>query len=89
MDRAIVFLDALARATNFKVADVEAMADGKPGMRGIRHLHSALTLVDGGAESPQETRVRLLLVNAGLPAPETQIEYTDAFGVVRIRVDLG
>jgi very-short-patch-repair endonuclease len=33
--------------------------------------------------------VRLLLVGAGLPAPETQIEFTDQYGVARIRVDMG
>ena len=33
--------------------------------------------------------MRLLLADAGLPAPETQIEFTDGFGVVRIRVDMG
>jgi very-short-patch-repair endonuclease len=30
-----------------------------------------------------------LLVRAGLPPPETQIEFTDEFGVTRIRVDMG
>jgi hypothetical protein len=48
-------------------------------------LRAALELTDGGAESPQETRVRLLLVGAGLPKPETQIEFPD----LRIRVDIG
>ena len=88
-NRAIPILDALANATNFKVADVEALAADKPGSRGVRRLRSALKLVDGGAESPQESRVRLLLVGAGLPRPETQIEFTDEFGVARIRVDMG
>lgn len=88
-NRSIPILDALANATNFKVDDVVALAVAKPGARGIRRLQSALKLVDGGAESPQETRVRLLLADSGLPAPETQIEFTDGFGVVRIRVDMG
>ncbi len=88
-NRAIPVLDALANATNFKVADVESLAAEKPGTRGVRHLRSVLKLVDGGAESPQESRVRLLLVDSGLPSPETQIEFTDKFGVARIRVDMG
>lgn len=87
--RSIPILDALANATNFKVADVVALAVAKRGVRGIRRLQKALELVDGGAESPQESRVRLLLVNAGLPAPETQIEFTDEYDVARIRVDMG
>lgn len=88
-NRSIPILDALANATNFKVSDVVALADAKPGARGVRQLRSVLNLVDGGAESPQESRVRLLLVRAGLPRPETQIEFTDEFGITRIRVDMG
>src|ERR1700759_4817392 len=87
--RSIPILDALANATNFKIDDVLALADAKPGARGVRLMRSVLRLVDGGAESPQESGVRLLLVGAGLPAPETQIEFTDQYGVARIRVDMG
>jgi hypothetical protein len=79
----------LAHATHFKVADVVALAVANPGTRGIRRLQSVLKLVDGGAESPQESRVRLLLVTAGMPPTETQIEFTDEFGTARIRVDIG
>lgn len=42
-------------------------------------------MVDGGAESLPESRLRLLLVRGGLPRPETQIEFPE----LRIRVDLG
>jgi hypothetical protein len=87
--RSVPILDALSRATNLEVADVVSLGAAKPGSRGIRRLRSALKLVDGGAESPQESRVRLLLVAAGLPPPETQIEFTDEFGMARIRVDMG
>jgi very-short-patch-repair endonuclease len=31
----------------------------------------------------------MLLVKRGLPRPETQIEFVDQFGDVRIRVDMG
>jgi Protein of unknown function (DUF559) len=86
---AIPSLDALVNATNVKVADVLTLADRRPGTRGVRRLRSALEWVDGGAESPPETRVRLLLLRAGLPKPQTQIEFTDEYGVVRIRLDMG
>ncbi|MEO8815549.1 MAG: DUF559 domain-containing protein [Mycobacterium sp.] len=88
-DQAIPILDALANATNFKVDDVVLLANEKPGARGVRRLRSTLPLVDGGAESPQETRLRLLIVRAGLPTPETQIEFADEFGNRFIRVDMG
>lgn len=83
--KSVPILDALLNATGIEPADVAALADRHPGTRGIRRLRAALELVDGGAESPQETRVRLLLVGAGLPKPETQIEFRD----LHIRVDLG
>jgi Protein of unknown function (DUF559) len=83
--KATPILDALLNATGIKPADVMALADRHRGARGIRRLRAALELADGGAESPQESRVRLLLVGAGLPKPETQIEFRD----LRIRVDMG
>ena len=48
-------------------------------------MRAALELADGGAESPQESRLRLILVKGGLPMPETQIEFRD----LRIRIDMG
>jgi very-short-patch-repair endonuclease len=85
----IPILDALLRATDTKPADVLAIADARPGARGVRRLTSLLDRVDGGAESPKETQLRLLLVDAGLPRPETQIEFRDRWGRVRVRVDMG
>lgn len=88
-DRAIPILDAVVNATNAKTDDVLALADGKPGVRGVRRLRSTLALVDGGAESPPESRLRLLLIRSGLPPPETQIKFYDDFGHSFIRVDMG
>lgn len=86
---AVPILDALLRATATKSVDVLPIADSRPGSRGVRRLRSVLDFVDGGAESPQESRVRMLLQSAGLPKPETQIEFFDQYGYVRIRVDMG
>ncbi|MCV7217393.1 DUF559 domain-containing protein [Mycobacterium crocinum] len=83
--RAIPIVDALMNATGLKPAAVQVVADRYPGARGVKRLRSILELVDGGAESPQETRLRLMLVGAGLPRPETQIEFRD----LHIRVDMG
>lgn len=82
---AVPMLDALMNATGIKPADVVALADRYPRTRGVCWLRASLALADGGAESPQETKVRLLLERAGLPRPETQIEFRD----LRIRVDMG
>jgi very-short-patch-repair endonuclease len=48
-----------------------------------------MPLVDGGAESPQETRTRLALVDAGIPAPRTQIVVRDGYGEFVARIDMG
>jgi hypothetical protein len=89
VDEAVPILDALLNATAIKPLDVVALAERHRRSRGIRILRAALELVDQGAESPQETRLRLLLVGAGLPKPETQIEFFDEFGHAFIRVDIG
>src|SRR6185312_7600588 len=70
---AVVRLDALARATGFKVDDVLCVAAAHPRSPGLRRLEAALDLVDPGAQSPRESYLRLLLIDAGLPRPQTQI----------------
>jgi hypothetical protein len=88
-ETALPILDALFRATRVKPDDVTALIDMHPGIRGVRQLQVVLDLVDGGAESPQESRVRYMLIVAGLPSPETQIEFFDDYGNPFIRVDMG
>lgn len=88
-DTAIPAVDALARATRLKVADIEALADQQSGRRAIRQARAALDLVDPGAESPRETWLRLLIVRAGLPRPQTQIPVRNEYGVVIAEVDMG
>lgn len=56
-----------------------------------RHAASAragAALVREGAESPMETRLRLLLVMAGFPEPRIQMSVTDESGRPRYRFDL-
>jgi very-short-patch-repair endonuclease len=48
-----------------------------------------LDLADGGAESPQETRLRLALVQSGIARPVTQIPVTNEWGRVVRRIDMG
>ncbi len=88
-DQAVPLLDALMNATRLKPNSVLAIADASPGVRGVRRLRAAMKLADGGAESPRETQVRSLLIGAGLPAPETQIQFFDDYADVMIRVDMG
>jgi very-short-patch-repair endonuclease len=89
VDVAIPILDALMNATRVKTADVIAVADARPRHRGVRRLRAAMDLADGGAESPQESRVRVLLRRADFPEPETQIDIRDRYGAPFIRLDMG
>ena len=85
---AVQRLDALAYRTSVTVDDVEAVAAAHPGVRGLARLRSVLPLIDGGAESPQETAARLALVDAGLPRPETQVDVFGRFGEFIARLDM-
>lgn len=58
------------------------------GRKGVRGLRRVLELTDPGAESPMETRLRLLIVLAGLPRPLTQVKLRDVRGDAIARVDL-
>ncbi|ANY07395.1 endonuclease domain-containing protein [Pseudonocardia sp. HH130630-07] len=46
-------------------------------MRGVRNVLDALTWADARSGSPQETRLRLLLVHGGLPRPVPQHPVVD------------
>jgi hypothetical protein len=82
-------IDALMNATGVNVTDIAAVAALHPGVRGQAQLRRTLTFVDGGAESPCESTTRLVLMQAGFPRPETQIEVSDQYGVVFARIDMG
>jgi Protein of unknown function (DUF559) len=85
---AVARLDALMRATPFSVEDVLLLSKRYPGARGLRRLRAAIPLVDSGAASPKETWLRLLLINAGLPTPDTQIPVVAQFRTVAV-LDMG
>lgn len=72
-DQAVAHLDALAHVTGIKQPDVALLAERYRGSRGLRLCQNAIELMDAGAQSPKETWLRLLLIDAGFPAPQTQI----------------
>lgn len=89
-EQAVIRLDALGQATRLCAADVVPLVERHRGTRGLMQLREVLDLMDGGAESPQETRTRLVLVDAGLPRPQTQIiVYGDFGGRKYAKVDMG
>jgi hypothetical protein len=87
---AVAAIDALAQATDVKIADIEQLMQRYRGRRGIRAARATLQLVDPGAQSPKETWLRLLLLRAGLPRPQTQIPVRiEEGGRVIAYLDLG
>lgn len=89
VDDAVALLDALARVTHFKVPAIEELAARHRHTRGLRQLEEVLGLVDAGAESPRETRLRLMLIRAGYPRPETQIPVLSPDGLRQYYLDMG
>jgi hypothetical protein len=89
VDEAVARLDALGNATGFKAHDVLAIAERHRGVRGLRQLAVALDLYDPGAQSPKETWLRLLLIDAGFPRPHTQIPVPGPDGYPLYFLDMG
>lgn len=85
---AVARLDALMRAAPFSAEDVLLLAKRHRGARGLHQLRTVLPLVDAGAASPKETWLRLLIVGAGLPKPETQIPVVMHYRTVAL-LDMG
>ncbi|MBU9767054.1 hypothetical protein FR943_24860 [Mycobacterium sp. TNTM28] len=82
-------LDALMHACPFVTDDVLMLAERYRGARGVAMLKDVLPLVDGGAASLPESRLRLTYIDAGLPRPTTQIPILDEWGRVLRTVDMG
>ena len=87
-DEAVARLDALKRAKSFPIEEVLLLVKRYPRARGLRRLRSVLSLVDAGAASPKETWLRLLLINAGLPVPTTQIPVQENWRCIGV-LDMG
>jgi very-short-patch-repair endonuclease len=86
---AVAAIDDLLRASDLKVAEVEALVQRYPGRRGIHLARNAIGLADPGAQSPKESWLRLLLIRVALPRPQTQIPVQDEFGDVIAYLDMG
>jgi very-short-patch-repair endonuclease len=86
---AVAGIDALARAIEIKAADVELLARRYAGRRGIAQAREAVDLFDPGAQSPKESWLRVVLIQAGLPRPQTQIPVLNEFGSAIAYLDMG
>lgn len=76
---------ALARGLT-SIGQLTEVLHQRRGQQGTRNLRSALPLLDARAESPGESRTRLLLHTLGYQ-PRTQVEIRDHLGHFLARVD--
>lgn len=89
LNDAVARLDALCVATGFVTDEVLALAGEHRHCRGLRQLERALDLCDPGGQSPQETRIRLMLIAEDFPRPETQIPVPGPDGSPKYFLDMG
>jgi very-short-patch-repair endonuclease len=88
VEDAVAITDMALHAQLTDFAQIRRWVEQRPVYRGRRRLRTVLDLADDGAESPMESRLRVLLVRAGLPRPLTQVKLYDAAGGFLGRVDL-
>jgi len=77
LTEAVVVCDMALHARLVTRDALKDIVSRSAGARGIATLRKALEHVEPAAESPMETRLRMLLVLAGLPRPEAQAEIRD------------
>lgn len=85
---AVVAMDALARAARFAPGAVFQIHHRYPRARWRRRVPGVIDLSDPRAESPMESRSRLVLVLRRLPRPELQYRVFDEFGAFIARLDM-
>ena len=86
-ERMLAVLDRAMRFTGVDVADFRAVADDLR-IRGIRLVREVLPYADLRAESPGESWLRWVCIEAGFPSPTPQVWVRVRPGV-EYRVDLG
>ncbi|TCO44144.1 hypothetical protein EV646_111338 [Kribbella antiqua] len=80
--------DSLVRRTGATPESLYDAASSTIGVRGVRLARQAAGLVRSGVDSPMESRLRLLIVLAGLPEPEIGRTIYDADGGWLAKPDL-
>ncbi|HEX3507527.1 MAG TPA: DUF559 domain-containing protein [Candidatus Dormibacteraeota bacterium] len=77
LTEAVVHVDLFLHADLVSVTELGRYVAEHPGVKGIGRLRRSLALVEPEAESAMETRLRMVLVMAGLPRPEVQVSIYD------------
>ena len=85
---AVVIADMALHGGLVRLAELAEWVECQAGRKGVHSARRVLELVDPAAESPMETRLRLLLVLGGLPRPQSQVRLHDDQGRFLGRPDL-
>jgi hypothetical protein len=85
--RVLATLDAALRSRTCDRTELWRAALQQAGRRGIVAVRDLIPLADPRAESPMESELRLIVLDAGLPTPTLQHEVVDGNGELR-RLDL-
>jgi Protein of unknown function (DUF559) len=88
LTEAVVVADMALHKRLVDLPELEVYAAARSGWPGSARLRRVLDLAEPAAESPMETRLRLLLVLAGLPRPQAQVPLHDERGRFLGRPDL-
>lgn len=84
----LVVADAFAHDGLVTAEELSSYRNAHKGIRDVRRVDEVLRLLEPLSESPMETRLRCLLVTAGLPRPTAQHVVRDASGNFVARLDL-
>jgi hypothetical protein len=85
---AVACIDAMRKARLVTEEEVAAFAAARRDWTRVSQVGKILFLSDARAESPQESRLRLVLIAGGLPWPNTQYEVRDSWNRFVARLDL-
>jgi hypothetical protein len=88
LTEAVVVTDMALHARHVTVDDLKAMCVKHAKCFGVASLRRVVGLAEPAAESPMESRLRMVLVLGGLPRPQAQVSLHDGKGLFLGRPDL-
>jgi hypothetical protein len=88
LSEAVVAVDRLANRHRFPPDRLAEVCARHPGRRGVARIPGVLALATPYSGSPMETRLRLLIVAAGLPPPQVQWVVQDVAARTAVWLDL-
>ncbi|MEH3157186.1 MAG: hypothetical protein PGN29_18430 [Gordonia paraffinivorans] len=84
----LAHLDDITRATDLDLGELWRFIVAHPAMRGVRQIRGLIPWIDPCAESSGESWTRFLILDDGLPRPESQLKVYDETGVIVAKFDL-